>query len=612
MSTNKEAWGSRIGLILAMSGNAVGLGNFLRFPVQAIQNGGGAFIIPYLVCFLLLGIPLLFVEWAIGRYGGRYGHHTTPFAMEMMGKSSLWKYIGVFGIFSNVAIAAYYCYIESWTLSWTMHSAMGSFRGLDQNEVAGFFSNYLDLSTTTTGLPYEAIIFFLLCMALNTWVLSRGLSGGVEKMAKIGMPLLIFFAIFLAVKGITLRAGHENAVNSGLVGLNFLWTPHFDSLLNPKVWLAAAGQIFFTLSLGQGSVQCFASYVKKKDDIALNAMSAGWMNEFVEVVLGASVIIPISIGYLGIDRVIELTGLGGLGLGFRTMPFLFQQWGPALAAMAGIAFFGLLFFAGITSSLAMGTPILSFMMDEFNWSRKNAALIFGGAVTLLGLPTVFFFQQGVLDEYDYWAGTVSLVVFAMLEMIMFSWVFGIKKGWREITTGSDIRVPAIYKFIIKWITPFILIIVFFGSLVRPAGDEWTKVSLNSWPLHRESIIGQLIHKDIGPNSAWFAREFYAESECIVDSIYIENGRTVIQVDSPDHATSVTYILRKGNVPAVKMGDHLQPGNVLYTGLVYNRVLYLNLARALLLMLFAFSAFLVFKASRRRKKHARHHLKTTVS
>ena len=612
MSTNKEAWGSRIGLILAMSGNAVGLGNFLRFPVQAVQNGGGAFIIPYLICFLLLGIPLLFVEWAIGRYGGRYGHHTTPFAMERMGKSSLWKYIGVFGIFSNIAIAAYYCYIESWTLSYTMHSAMGSFRGLNQHEVAGFFTNYLDLSTTTTGLPFEAIIFFLLCMVLNTWVLSRGLSGGVEKMAKIGMPLLIFFAIFLAIKGITLRAGQENAVNSGLVGLNFLWTPHYDSLLNPKVWLAAAGQIFFTLSLGQGSVQCFASYVKKKDDIALNAMSAGWMNEFVEVVLGASVIIPISIGYLGIDKVIELTGLGGLGLGFRTMPFLFQQWGPALAATAGIAFFGLLFFAGITSSLAMGTPILSFMMDEFNWSRKNAALVFGGAVTLLGLPTVFFFQQGVLDEYDYWAGTVSLVVFAMLEMIMFSWVFGMKKGWREITAGSDIRVPTIYKFIIKWVTPFILIIVFFGSLVRPAGDEWTKVSLTSWPLHRESIIGQLIHKDIGPNSSWIARAFYAESECIVDSIYIENGKTVIQADSPDHLTSVTYILRKGNEPAVRVGDHLQAGDELYTGRVYNRVLYLNVARVLLLSLFAFSAFLVYKASRRRKKHAHHPLKTTAS
>jgi NSS family neurotransmitter:Na+ symporter len=609
MSTNKEAWGSRIGLILAMSGNAVGLGNFLRFPVQAVQNGGGAFIIPYLVCFLLMGIPLLFVEWSIGRYGGRFGHHTTPFTFEKMGRNAVWRYVGVFGIFSNIAIAAYYCYIESWALYYTMHSAIGSFQGLDQHGVADFFSNYLDLSTTTTGIPYEAVVFFLICMALNTWVLSRGIAGGVEKMAKIAMPLLIFFGIFLAIKAMTLKAGHENAVNDGWVGLNFLWTPHFDSLTNPKVWLAAAGQIFFTLSLGQGSVQCFASYVKKKDDIALNAMSAGWMNEWVEVVLGASIIIPISIGYLGIDRVIELTSLGGLGLGFRTMPFLFQQWGLILSALAGLAFFGLLFFAGITSSLAMGTPILSFMQDEFNWSRKNSALIFGGTVTALGLPTVFFFQQGVLDEYDYWAGTVSLVVFAMLEIIFFSWVFGIKNGWKEITTGADIRVPKIYKFIIKWITPFILIIVFFGSLVRPVNDDWTRVSLSHWPLHKESIIGQLIHKDIGPNNAYVTNRFFAEFNGVVDSVYRADQNTIMQVSSHDQSRTVTHVLGKKNEPAVKKGDKVSTGDILYTGNVVNRIMYTDLARLLLLMLFLFSAVLVYIAARKRKRQTHHHKST---
>ncbi len=610
MSTNKEAWGSRIGLILAMSGNAVGLGNFLRFPVQAVQNGGGAFIIPYLVCFLLMGIPLLFVEWSIGRYGGRFGHHTTPFTFEKMGKNAIWRYVGVFGIFSNVAIAAYYCYIESWALSYTMHSAVGSFQGLDQHGVSDFFSNYLDLSTTTTGIPYEAVVFFLVCMVLNTWVLSRGIAGGVEKMAKIAMPMLIFFGIFLAIKAVTLRAGHENAINDGWEGLNFLWTLHFDSLTNPKVWLAAAGQIFFTLSLGQGSVQCFASYVKKKDDIALNAMSAGWMNEWVEVVLGASIIIPISIGYLGIDKVIELTSLGGLGLGFRTMPFLFQQWGTILAAMAGLAFFGLLFFAGITSSLAMGTPILSFMQDEFNWSRKNSALVFGGAVTALGLPTVFFFQQGVLDEYDYWAGTVSLVVFAMLEIILFSWVFGIKNGWKEITAGADIRIPIVYKFIIKWITPFILIIVFFGSLVRPVNDEWSKVSISHWPLHKESIIGQLIHKDIGPNKAYITNKFYAEFEGVIDSVYQAGHKTIMQVSSPNQSRTGTYVLGKKNKPSVKTGDQVSTGDIMYTGRVVNRVLYTDLARLLLLMLFLFSALLVYVAAGKRKKQAHHHKSTT--
>jgi SNF family Na+-dependent transporter len=456
--SNKESWGSRVGLILAMAGNAVGLGNFLRFPVQAIQNGGGAFIIPYLVCFLLMGLPLLYVEWAMGRFGGKSKNHSTPFILDSMDKRKMWKYVGVFGIFTNIAVAAYYCYLESWTLSYVWHSIKGSFVGKDQLEVAQFFGNYISLTTI------EPIVFWIICLLFNTWILSKGLSGGVEKTAKIGMPLLILFGVILAIKGITLQGGENGAINDGTVGLNYLWTPDFSSIWNFKVWLAAAGQIFFTLSLGMGSIHCYASYVNERDDIALNSQSAGWMNEFVEVVLGSSILIPIAIGYLGIDQVVEMTKTGGLGLGFKTLPYLFQQWGPIFSVLAGVMWFGLLFFAGITSSLAMGTPWMAFLEDEFGWNRTKAAWSFGLVVFVLGLPTVLFFNQGVFDEYDYWAGTVSLVVFALIEIILFSWVFGIDKGWREINLGSDIKVPLAYKFIIKYITPLILSVVFFGSL----------------------------------------------------------------------------------------------------------------------------------------------------
>lgn len=352
MVKNTESWGSRVGLILAMAGNAVGFGNFLRFPVQAIQNGGGAFIIPYLVSFLILGIPLLFIEWSIGRFGGSFGFHSTPFMMQSMDRKRLWKYVGVFGIFSNIGIAAYYCYLESWTLAYVFHSAVGTFTGMNQSEVAGLFNDYISIGKATL-IPFEPIVFFLLCLGVNVWILSKGLSGGVEKVAKIGMPLLIGFGLILAIRAITLRSGHEGALFGGSEGLNFLWTPQFDSIANPKVWFAAAGQIFFTLSLGMGSIQAYASYLKRKDDIALNAMSAGWMNGFVEVVLGGAIIIPIAVGYFGIDKVVDLVQLGGLSLGFKTLPYLFSQWGPALAAAAGIMWFGLLFFAGITSSLAI-------------------------------------------------------------------------------------------------------------------------------------------------------------------------------------------------------------------------------------------------------------------
>ena len=188
------------------------------------------------------------------------------------------------------------------------------------------------------------------------------------------------------------------------------------------------------------------------------------MNEFVEVVLGSSILIPIAIGYLGVDRVVELTQSGGLGLGFKTLPYLFTQWGPLMGAVAGICWFGLLFFAGITSSLAMGTPVMAFLRDEFGWKRGQSAWAFGLIVLVLGAPTVFFFNEGVFDEYDYWAGTVSLVVFAFFEVILFAWVFGMDRGWKEINEGADMRIPVFFRWVIQYITPAILFAVLMASI----------------------------------------------------------------------------------------------------------------------------------------------------
>lgn len=496
MAATTERWGSRVGLVLAMAGNAVGLGNFLRFPVQAVNNGGGAFIIPYLVSFLVMGIPLLWIEWSMGRFGGKTGNHSTPFILDSMARARFFKYFGVFGIWTNLAVAAYYCYIESWTMSYVMHSLGRTFEGLSQIEVAGFFLNYVDITTSTTGIPFEAPLFYLLCLLLNTWILSRGLRGGVERTAMIGMPLLILFGVFLAVRGLTLGTAGASTAHpdaSAWAGLEFLWNPQFDSLANPKVWLAAAGQIFFTLSVGMGTVHCYAAYVRHNDDIALNAMSAGWMNEFVEVVLGSSIVIPIAAGYLGLDWVRENAGFG---MAFQTMPFLFENWGPLLATLAGVFWFGLLFFAGITSSLAMGTPWMGFLQDEFGWKRETSAWSFGGIVLLLGLPTVLFYTHGVFNEYDYWAGTVSLVVFALAESVLFAWVFGMTRGWKELTAGADMRVPGVYRFVIRYVTPVFLLFVFIGSIFSPAGGNWNAAwtSLtagNGWPLDDGSIIRQV-------------------------------------------------------------------------------------------------------------------------
>lgn len=506
MAKTSDGWGSRIGLVLAMAGNAVGLGNFLRFPVQAVQNGGGAFIIPYFVSFLLMGIPLLWVEWSMGRYGGVRGNHSTPFIVDSMGKSRIWKYVGVFGIFTNLGIISYYTYIESWTLSYTFQSIFQTFHGMDRQQVSDAFNTYAGIhgglkdNQLDINFPVIAIIVFLITLGINIYILSKGLSGGIEKVAKIAMPLLILFGIFLAIRAVTLgNTGIPGCTTcDSHEGLNFLWNPDFTSLANPKVWLAAAGQIFFTLSVGMGTIHCYAAYIKKNNDVALNAMSAGWMNEFVEIVLGASVVIPIAVGYMGLDWVKENAGFM---MAFKTMPYLFNQWGAVLATLSGVAWFGLLFFAGITSSLAMGTPFMGFVEDEFGWGRKKASIVLGIIILILALPTILFFEYGVFDEYDYWTGTVSLVIFATAEIILFSWVFGLKKGWREITRGADINVPVIYKFIIKWVTPIFILTIFITALVKPLNGEmsdWQTAfhqlfSKGTWPWANDSIIAQVFH-----------------------------------------------------------------------------------------------------------------------
>jgi SNF family Na+-dependent transporter len=443
------------------------------------------------------------MEWAIGRFGGGLGRHSTPGVMDALGPARWLKYLGVFGLFIQLAVAAFYCYIESWALAYTWHSAIGTFRGTSATD---FFPAYLGQHEGSLfALPGEATVFFVITLALNVWILSRGVSGGIEKAAKIGLPLLLLFGAILAVRGLTLGMGDPGIVESPLAGLEFVWRPDLSGLTNPTTWLAAAGQVFFTLSVGVGSVACYASYVRRDQDIALNAASAGWMNEFVEVVLGSAIMIPIATAYLGLEAVRAATAGGnGFGLGFLTLPTLFNNWGW-FAPMAGLLWFGLLFLADITSSLSLGQPVLAFLEDEFRIGRLRSALIFGVATFALGFFCVWLFPGGAFNEFNFWAGTFALVVFALFEAFAFSWIFGIERGWEEITRGADMKVPRVFRFIIRWVTPAFILVVFLAALVKPAGSwEAAFVSLGQgegWPFAADSVIGNVLH--VGAEPAWF-------------------------------------------------------------------------------------------------------------
>jgi SNF family Na+-dependent transporter len=319
------------------------------------------------------------------------------------------------------------------------------------------------------------------------------------------MPLLLVFGAILAIRGLFLTTADPGVIQSPLEGLNFVWQPQLSGIFNPSTWLAAAGQIFFTLSLGVGSVHCFAAYVREKDDIALNAVSAGWINEFAEVILGGTILIPIATAYLGLNAVQSATAGGsGFGLGFLTLPSLFNNWGW-FTPFAGAMWFGLLFFAGITSSLALAQPIMAFLEDEYRFKRNPSAISVGILILVIGFFCIWLYPGGALDEFDYWAGTFGLVLFALLEIFAFISIFGIKDGWAEITRGADIKISLFFRWTIRYVTPTFITIIFITSLIKPKaawGEAFSQLfSGAGWPLASDSVIGKILH--VGEKIVWF-------------------------------------------------------------------------------------------------------------
>jgi NSS family neurotransmitter:Na+ symporter len=456
--SSNEAWGSRIGLILAMAGNAIGLGNFLRFPVQAASNGGGSFMITYFIALLLLGIPLMWIEWGIGRNGGRFrkGHIPGMFAAIWLHPAA--KYVGVIGVVIPLVVMIYYTYIESWTLAFTWFSLTGDYWGrATQPEMVAYLQSFQGVGDAgrrvhATWTPY---VFFFVTLAINIWIVSKGIMGGVEKLARVGMPILFLFAATLAIVVFFLPAGPDGS--TAWTGLNFIYEPDLSRIAEPGVWLASAGQIFFTLSVGMGSLQTYASYLSTKDDIALNGVATAATNETAEVVLGGSIAIPAAVVFFGVSGAMAVAQSGAFNLGFATMPVVFQQL-PS-GQLLGALWFSLLFFAGVTSSVAMLTPIVAFFREEFGFRREHVCYGLGAVTFVFGLMHIAWLEHGFLDEWDYWAGTFGLVVLALIETIVFIWIFKPENAWESIHQGADIRIPHIFKFIMTFITPVYLLVI---------------------------------------------------------------------------------------------------------------------------------------------------------
>ncbi|TKJ40346.1 sodium:calcium symporter [candidate division LCP-89 bacterium B3_LCP] len=464
----RENWGSRIGVILAVSGSAVGLGNFLRFPVQAAQNGGGAFMIPYFLAFLLLGIPLAWVEWTIGRYGGRHGHGSAPGIYHVLTGRKRWaKYLGITALLGPITIFFYYCYIEGWTLAYAFFSLTGEYNGISHpDQMSAFLSGFQGVETNSFfNGPWTAYSAFVVVFVVNFYFIYRGVTKGIEQLNKVALPIMFLIATVLLVRVFTLDSPYPDRPEQSFInGLGFMWNPDFTALKNPSVWLAAAGQMFFTLSVGMGSIMAYASYLRAKDDVTLSSLTANSTNEFFEVILAGSIVIPATFIFFGAMGTMEVAQGGSFNLGFVTMPLIFNQMQGG--AFVGFLWFFLLFMAGVTSSVSLLQPMITFLEDELKWTRQQSVVAIGAVGFIVTNFIIFTLARGSLDELDFWAGTLFPVFNAFLAVTLFAWFFGVKKGFREFDMGADLRVPRFFKFILLIVTPLSLLAILVTWIIQ--------------------------------------------------------------------------------------------------------------------------------------------------
>ena len=512
MSNNKqELWTSNIGAVLAVAGSAIGFGNFLRFPGLAAQYGGGAFMIAYFTAFLLLGIPLSWVEWAIGRKGGSMGAHSSASAFLVITRQRRWKYLGLAGVLTPLAITMYYLALEGWTLGYAWHTMVGDLNFSTSAEYGNFFANFVGINGNGSVFTGESsmLIFFAIAVICNFWLIYRGVNKGIEWFCKWSMPVLVLTAIIILVRVLTMGtpdATHpERNVNEGL---GYMWNPNkvmlvagekeidmvpasateeekaaqiqrlmvkypdqeikekpitlMQGLMNPDLWITAAGQVFYSVSIGFGIVCTYASYVERRKDIALSSLTANAANEVAEVGLAGMMIIPSAVALLGVAAA---AGTSTFGLGFNVLPQVF-------ASMPGGQIFGTMFFfllsiAAITSAISILQPAVAYIEEFWQLRRIQSVTIIALLLIVGSLLVVWFTGDGLiaLDTLDFWLGTMSLYISSATFLIVFR-VWGTDKGLAELRSGARMPIPRFIAFIINWVTPGIMLFIFAAWLYK--------------------------------------------------------------------------------------------------------------------------------------------------
>ena len=511
---SNERWSSRIGVILAVAGSAVGIGNFLRFPGQIAEFGGGAFMLAYFVAFLLLGLPMCWAEWTVGRYAGGQGFHSIPGMITAITRRPYGKYIGAMCLVIPTVVYMYFVCVQSWCLGYAVNFLLGKIQFADADQAGAFFAQFTGIAGAGEGFVFSwntLLPYLIICFTINFILIYRGVAKGIEWFCKYALPLLIVLAVVVLIRVLMLGAPNPEEPQASISnGLGFMWNPTkvyleeqvqtpqgqqwtrveelvgntareqaeaqathdpklristlstLDQLKRPKLWLAAAGQIFFSLAVGFGVIATYASYLSKKDDIILSALTATSANEFTEVGLGGLITIPAGVAFLGVSSMASNTSL--FSLGFNVLPLVFSTM-PG-GSFFGFLFFGLLFLGSVSACLSMLQPGIAFFEEALHASRKKSVSLLG-ALTGAGCIFAAFNSHDLkaLDTLDFWAGTFLIFVMSTIFTLLFGWVLGIDTAFKEAHQGSIITIPRVYRFILKYICPLFLITVFASWLL---------------------------------------------------------------------------------------------------------------------------------------------------
>ncbi len=441
----RDSFGSKFGIIAAAAGSAVGLGNIWKFPYVAGQNGGGAFLIVYLLFIVAIGLPLMLSEFSIGRRAQR----NAIGSFKKLAPGKPWYLVGVMGLAAAFLILSFYSAVAGWTMEYVSKSVVNAFAGKDEAQLNIMFGDFI------TG-TWRPLLWQLIFMALTAWIVASGIKDGIEKYTKVLMPLLVIMIIVLCIRSLTLPGAGE--------GLAFLFKPDFPSLTADAI-LSALGQAFFSLSLGMGTLITYGSYIGKNDNLPGTVLQVSAADTIIAIMAGVA-IFPAVFAF-GIDPA------EGPGLVFITLPNIFQQ-------MPGGYFFALMFFillsvAALTSSISLLEVVVAYFTEELNLTRIKATILGAVMISVLGvfctlsfgvMSEVKIFGMVFFDLMDFTSSNLLLPLGGFFIVIFVGWYLGPELSHREISNAGELKLGyfPVFMFLVKFVAPFAITLVFIYGL----------------------------------------------------------------------------------------------------------------------------------------------------